>query len=64
MNYQLRTSLLAVKDIEDVLDFTLEQFGEGKCEEYKSLIRQALVEIAADPTKFPAKHRTDIHANA
>jgi toxin ParE1/3/4 len=50
--------------MEAVLAYTLEHFGERKCEQYKSLIRQALADIAADPHRPGAKHRPEIHTEA
>ena len=64
MKFKLRFSKSAVRDIEEVLAYTLAQFGQQKTEQYKELIRQALAEIATDPNHPPAKYRPEIHADA
>ena len=60
MKFKLRLSKRAVQDVEEVLVYTLAQFGERKYEQYKELIRQALADIAADPYRPPARHRPEI----
>ena len=47
MKLELRLSRWCEKDIEGVLDHTLERFGPAKCDEYRELIQKALEEIAA-----------------
>mgnify|MGYP001182389650 CR=1 FL=1 len=64
MSVTLRFSKPAVRDIEDVLGYTLAQFGEQKHEQYKWLIRQALLDIAADPNRPPARRRPELHPDA
>jgi toxin ParE1/3/4 len=64
MTFELRFSPRAVRDIENVLSHTLTRFGEKKYAEYQSLIRQALVDIAADPNSRPAKQRPELHRDA
>jgi toxin ParE1/3/4 len=64
MKFKLRFSQSVILDMENVLAHTLDQFGEKKHEQYKSLIRQALMDIAADPLRFPAKHRPELHRDA
>ena len=64
MNFQVRFSKSAVRDVEAVLTYTLKRFGKRKHAEYKSLIREALKDIAADPLRFPAKHRPEQHPDA
>jgi toxin ParE1/3/4 len=61
---KLRISKLAIRDIENVLAYTIRQFGERKQREYQQLIRRALSDIAADPDRLPAKPRVDIHPDA
>ena len=49
-------------EIIDVLEFTLEQFGEGKYLEYRELISLALTTLEATPTA--GKRRPEIHPDA
>src|SRR4051812_759613 len=60
----LRLSKRAIRDIEDVLAHTLEQFGPRQQERYKVLIRDALRDIAAHPDRLPAKSRPELHREA
>jgi toxin ParE1/3/4 len=60
MKHKLRISNSAVGDIENVLDYTLTQFGERKHEQYKQMIRQALAAIAANPLSVASKARPEI----
>ena len=46
----------------DVLDFTLEEFGEAKYLEYRDLIGLALRTLEVMPTA--GKHRPEIHPDA
>ena len=64
MSFTLRFSKRSLADIERTLDYTLRQFGLSKYAEYKELIRQALSDIAADPTRAPAKLRPELHPQA
>jgi plasmid stabilization system protein ParE len=41
----------AAADIDDILERTLERWGERKYWEYSDLIEQALVVVAQDPTR-------------
>jgi toxin ParE1/3/4 len=61
---KLRLAKRAVGDIEGVLAYTLEQFGERKHQQYKELIAQALADIVANPEAPPAKYRPEIHPDA
>ena len=61
MSFTLRFSRTAVRDIEEILAYTLTHFGARKHEQYKALIRQALRDIAADPDRSPAKRRPELH---
>jgi toxin ParE1/3/4 len=64
MSFTLRISATARRDIEDVLAYTLAQFGERKRAEYRLLIQLALADIRADPNKTPAKRRPELHRDA
>lgn len=64
MSFTLRFSNRAVQDIENVLAYTLAHFGSRKHEEYKTLIREALSDIASDPHRAAAKRRPEIHPDA
>ncbi|HET6249440.1 MAG TPA: hypothetical protein VFE47_17240 [Tepidisphaeraceae bacterium] len=64
MNFELRFLAVTVRDMEDVLDQTREQFGKHKYEEYKLLMRLALSDITSDPFAHPAKHRPEIRSDA
>jgi toxin ParE1/3/4 len=64
MSFRLRISAAAVRDIEQVLAHTLQEFGLRQYEEYKDLIRTALAEIAANPNRPTARLRPELHPNA
>lgn len=64
MRHKLRFSPQAVRDIEEALEYTLEQFGERKQEQYKDLIRLALADIAVNPDDPRAKRRPELHPDA
>lgn len=62
MPFQIRISAQAQRDIEDALAWTLKEFGESKYDEYRELIREALVDIAMNPDA--ARRRPELHASA
>ncbi|HZW09459.1 MAG TPA: type II toxin-antitoxin system RelE/ParE family toxin [Phycisphaerales bacterium] len=62
MAYELRISAQAWLDIDAVLDWTLQSFGEGQREAYWELILAALADLARDPER--ARPRPEIHASA
>jgi toxin ParE1/3/4 len=64
MRRQLRFSRRAARDIENVLAHPLKQFCEQKYQEYKTLIHQALADLAAGPNRPPAKRRPELHHDA
>jgi toxin ParE1/3/4 len=64
MKYKLRFSACAIHDMQQVLEHTLREFGESNHEQCKALIRQALLDIAADPDRPPAKRRPELHPTA
>jgi toxin ParE1/3/4 len=64
MSFTLRFSPRAVQDIEDVLAYTAGQFGLRKYDEYRELIRQALADLAADPSRPPARCRPELQKEA
>jgi len=63
MSWQIKLSPKARLDIEQVLDWTLEQFGPIQHAAYLALIRSALDEMASDPTGSRATHRPELRAN-
>jgi toxin ParE1/3/4 len=60
MSHRIKLSRKARKDIENALAWSLDQFGERQHDAYQELIREALVEIADDPTAPPARERPEI----
>jgi toxin ParE1/3/4 len=64
MKYALRFSTKAVRDISEVLDFTVQQFGEKQRGIYQQIVRDALEELAADPENPRSKRRPEIHPDA
>lgn len=62
MNFKLRLSAHAERDIAEVLLWTLERFGERQCEVYEALIRRAFEDVAQDPQI--ARARPEIHEQA
>ena len=62
MTFQIRISSLAQRDIEDVLRWTLREFGERKYEEYRGLIREAIETVARNPDA--ARRRPELHEAA
>lgn len=63
MNWLIRLSPKARLDIEQVLEWTLDHFGAGQHDAYQELIRQALKEMASNPTGPRASHRPELSAN-
>jgi toxin ParE1/3/4 len=61
MKYTLRFSTQAVRDISEVLAFTLHQFGDKQRAVYQQIIRDALEELATDPENPRSKRRPEIH---
>lgn len=60
--FKIRVSPQAERDIEEVLAWTLDNFGEGKRAEYESLIRLALKEVAHNPDI--GRSRPELHERA
>lgn len=59
MPFPIRISRQAASDIEAVLTWTLDNFGEAMRAEYESLIRLALIDIARGPDA--ARRRPELH---
>lgn len=62
MTFQIRISKQAQSDIEEVLAWTLREFGERKYDEYRALLKQALIELAGDPES--ARRRPELHKSS
>lgn len=62
MSFQLRLSHQAQRDIEEVLAWTLREFGSRQYVVYQQLIHQALREVARHPES--ARLRPEIHPSA
>ena len=62
MPFLIRLSPEAVRDIDEVLRFTAENFGDRKCDQYRDLIRDALAELSQDPFSIRSKARPEIHS--
>jgi len=62
MASRIRISSPAQRDIEEVLAWTLREFGEQQYDEYRELIHQALLDVSRHPER--AKHRPEIHEQA
>ena len=62
MSFQLRISNQAQSDIEEVLAWTLREFGELKYDEYCQLIREALIKLSENPEV--ARHRPELNQAA
>ncbi|MSP84022.1 MAG: type II toxin-antitoxin system RelE/ParE family toxin [Alphaproteobacteria bacterium] len=58
--FALRVTAPAVADIEDVLLWSHERFGETGRRRYEALIGFALSDLAADPTRPTAQARPEI----
>jgi toxin ParE1/3/4 len=50
--------------MDEVLLYTLVQFGERQYQQYSELIRLALADILRNPLATPAVHRPEIHRDA
>jgi toxin ParE1/3/4 len=64
MKHTLRLSSQAVRDIAEVLAFTLEQFGDKQRVIYQQIVRDALEELATNPENPRSKRRPEIHPDA
>lgn len=62
MPFQIRISTQARRDIEEVLAWTSREFGATQYDEYRSLIREAIEEIARNPEA--ARRRPELHESA
>ncbi len=60
MKWKIKLSLLAKQDIQNVLQYTFEEFGETQHDHYDQMIKQSLFHIGLDPTQFPAKQRPEL----
>jgi toxin ParE1/3/4 len=61
MSCKLRITHQAAADIEHVLRYTYQQFGQRKHDEYQQLIRLALHTLTTKPEAAPSKARPEIH---
>ena len=59
----LRVSHYAAEDMESILRWTMEQFGEPARLRYEALLDQALVDIASDPFRAGSAARPLVGAN-
>jgi toxin ParE1/3/4 len=64
MKWQIKISSKARSDIEAVLVWTLNNFGQNKHDEYVELLGLALNEIAVNPKCIRARQRPELHRNA
>lgn len=62
MSWNLRISKQTQREIDEVLAWTLREFGTHKYDEYRELIRSALIDIARDPSI--ARPRPELHESA
>jgi len=62
MAVTFRISTQAKRDIEHALAWTLREFGERQYDEYRELIRSALLDVARRPEL--SRHRPEIHEHA
>lgn len=62
MAIKVHVSAQAIRDMDQVLRWTLENFGERKYVEYRELLRLALDELSRDRKR--ARPRPEIHAEA
>ncbi|MGH9645884.1 MAG: type II toxin-antitoxin system RelE/ParE family toxin [Bryobacteraceae bacterium] len=58
--YTVRLTVPAIRDLTDVVKWTIQEFGEQAALRYDILIKQALKDIGADPEKGRLKERPDI----
>jgi toxin ParE1/3/4 len=63
MPVQLRLSALAQRDIAALLEWSREQFGEKGRVRYEALLRQAVVDVAADPERMGTHQRPELAAS-
>jgi toxin ParE1/3/4 len=57
---QLHVTGPARRDIASILKRTIQEFGEPAARRYTALIRQALIDLQADPERPGSKQRPDI----
>ena len=60
MNWQIKLADPAREDIRRALQYTLDRFGQMQHDDYKALIRMALIDIATSPLEYPAKKRPEL----
>jgi toxin ParE1/3/4 len=59
---QFRLSALARWDIAALLEWSLEQFGEKSRLRYEALLKQAILDVAADPERIGSQLRPELAA--
>jgi len=59
-SWTVRLTAAAEADFEEILRWTVDQFGEGQARSYAETISAALNELAAGPAVIGAKNRDDI----
>lgn len=64
MARSFRISHQARRDVQNVLAWTLEQFGERQHEHYQGLIKQSIADVVADPEHPNTRKRPEIHEQA
>ena len=64
MNWTIKLAASARHDISQALNWTLENFGRKKHDQYLELVRLALNDIATNPTGERTKERPELHAEA
>lgn len=61
MAVHIRISTQAQRDIEEVLAWTLREFGKRQYDQYRDLIRQALIDVARHPERTRCRPELDDH---
>ena len=62
LHLQIHLSNPARRDLTAIAKWSLKEFGEEAALRYKALVRQALLEVAADPERPGSKERPELQA--
>ena len=64
MSYKLRFLTIAEKDLEDILYYTAEQFGEQQFWIYRELLAEAFELLSKDPYNVSSRERKELSKGA
>mgnify|MGYP000168026645 CR=1 FL=1 len=64
MTYQFKLSLEAERDLHDIFEYTLKNFGQHQYWKYRDVLKQAIELIQSDPYNIASQERTKLDSEA